>query len=158
MSTTGASPGPAADILDAMLALHRALARAAAAAFSETGVGTKQVQILREIRGARRVSQVELSRATSTDPAGLMRALEALERRGWVQRVGCEDDRRRKLVSLTPEGQRAMTLLDAHYESLRKLTHGSLKAAERRQFCALVAKVALTLEAAAAIGPDGEAG
>jgi len=158
MSTTGASPGPAADILDAMLALHRALARAAAAAFSETGVGTKQVQILREIRGARRVSQVELSRATSTDPAGLMRALEALERRGWVQRVGCEDDRRRKLVSLTPDGRRAMTLLDVRYQSLRKLTNGALTVAERRQFHALATKIALTLEAAVAIAPDGEDG
>jgi DNA-binding MarR family transcriptional regulator len=85
-----------------------------------------------------------------------MRALDALERRGWVQRAGCEDDRRRKLVSLTADGQRAMTLLDAHYESLRKLTNGALTSAERRQFSALAAKVAITLEAAAATSPVEE--
>jgi DNA-binding MarR family transcriptional regulator len=139
-------------------ALRRALSRAGSAAFSETGVGPKQVLILREIRSGKQVSQVELSRATSTDPAGLMRALEALERRGWVHRIGCEDDRRRKLVSLTRDGERAMTLLDVRYQSLRRLTNGALTVAERRQFHALATKIALTLEAAVAIAPDGEHG
>jgi DNA-binding MarR family transcriptional regulator len=129
------------------------MSRAAAVAFSQSGVGTKQVQILREIRGSKSISQVDLSRATSTDPAGLMRALDALERRGWVQRVGCEDDRRRKLVSLTPDGQRAMALLDANYEVLRKLTNRTLTPTEREQFCRLAAKLAVTLEAAAATSP-----
>ena len=156
MSTNVVSLGPSADILDAVRALRRAISRAAAATFSDTGVGPKQVQILREIRNSKGISQVELSRATSTDPAGLMRALDALERRGWVQRAGCEEDRRRKLVSLTADGQRAMTLLDAHYESLRKLTNGALTSAERRQFSALAAKVAITLEAAAATSPVEE--
>jgi DNA-binding MarR family transcriptional regulator len=129
------------------------MSRAAAAVFAETGVGTKQVQILREIRSSRSISQVDLSRATMTDPAGLMRALDALERRGWVQRAGCEDDRRRKLVSLTADGQRAMALLDAQYDALRKLANRALTAAEREQFSRLAAKVAVTLEAAAATAP-----
>jgi DNA-binding MarR family transcriptional regulator len=156
MSTNILSLGSSPDILDAVRALRRALSRAAAATFSDTGVGPKQVQILREIRSSRTVSQVELSRATSTDPAGVMRALDALERRGWVQRAGCEDDRRRKLVSLTPDGQRAMTLLDAHYQSLRKLTNGALTSAERKDFCSLAAKIAVTLEAAAITATAGE--
>jgi DNA-binding MarR family transcriptional regulator len=148
--------GSSPDLLDAVRALRRAVSRAAVATFSETGVGPKQVQILREIRSSRTISQVELSRSTSTDPAGIVRALDALERRGWVQRSGCEDDRRRKLVSLTPDGQRAMTLLDAHYESLRKLTNGALTSAERWEFCSLAAKIAVTLEAAAATATAGE--
>ena len=148
MSTT-VSIGSTPDVLAAVRALRRALSRAAVATFSDTGVGPMQVQILREIRSSRTISQVELSRATSTDPAGVMRALDALERRGWVTRAGCEDDRRRKLVSLTPDGQRAMTLLDANYESLRKLANGALTGAERREFSSLAAKIAVTLEAAA---------
>jgi DNA-binding MarR family transcriptional regulator len=156
MSTNTVSLGPSGDLLDSMRALRRGLSRAAAAVFSETGVGPKQVQILREIRSARGVSQVELSRATTTDPAGMMRALDALERRGWVERSECEDDRRRKLVSLTADGQRAMAELDVTYESLRKLANGALSSAERQQFCALAAKLAVTLEAAAAAAQGEE--
>jgi DNA-binding MarR family transcriptional regulator len=149
MSTNSIGIGSSADVLEAFRALRRALSRAAAATFSDTGVGTKQVQILREIRTSGSVSQVDLARTTLTDPAGMMRALDALERRGWVQRSSCEDDRRRKLVSLTAEGRRAVGELDATYESLRRLANGALSSADRRQFCALVAKLAVTLEAAA---------
>lgn len=156
LSTNTLSLAPAADVLHAYRALRRAMSRAAAAVFAETGVGPKQVQILREIRSDTSVSQVELSRATSTDPAGLMRALDALERRGWVQRVGCADDRRRKLVSLTADGHRAMTLLDAQYDALRKLASRALTPKEREQFCQLSAKLAVTLEAAAATVPPEE--
>jgi DNA-binding MarR family transcriptional regulator len=156
MSTNAIGLGQPADVLGAMRALRRALSRAAAAAFSGTGVGSKQVQILREIRSAGHISQVDLSRATVTDPAGLMRALDALERRGWVERSACEDDRRRKLVSLTADGRRAVGELDGTYESLRRLANGALTSAERRQFCSLAAKLAVILEAAAVSAPVEE--
>ena len=157
MSTNPIESGStSADALDAMRALRRALSRAAASVFSGTGVGPKQAQILREIRAARHISQVDLARATSTDPAGMMRALDALERRGWVQRSSCEDDRRRKLVSLTADGREAVTALDPAHDSLRRLANGALTSAERRQFCSLAAKLAATLEAAAAAAPAEE--
>src|SRR5512146_2710236 len=139
-----------ADILDAVGVVRRALSRAAASAFSGTGVGPKQVQILREIRSAGKIAQVDLSRATSTDPAGLMRVIDALESRGWLRRTSTERDRRRKLVALTPAGLRAMNDLERTYDSLRRLTNGALNDTERRQFCSLAAKVAVTLESAAA--------
>lgn len=147
--TTNAGLSGSTDVFDAYRALHRALSRAVAQAFSDTGVGPQQVHILREIRSSKKVSQVDLCHATSTDPAGMMRSLDALESRGWLQRVGCEDDRRRKLVSLTAEGQRAITLLDAHYDTLREFTNRALSTPERKQFCVLVGKIAVTLEAAA---------
>lgn len=104
--------------------------------------------ILRELRLAGPVSQVELARATMTDPAALMRALDALERRGWVTRTSSEDDRRRKLVSLTPDGRSAVGRLDAPYEELRALANGGLSEREREQFCELAARVVATLNAA----------
>jgi DNA-binding MarR family transcriptional regulator len=150
MSTMALSRAPAADVLHSFRVMRQALSRAAAAAFSETGVGPRQTQLLREIRRGKSVSQADLSRATSTDPAGLMRSLDALERRGWVKRVACEEDRRRKLVTLTAEGRSAMRLLDARYESLRKLTNRALTLTEREQFSALAAKLAAVLEATVA--------
>lgn len=138
------------DVLDALRVLKRSLSRAATAAFAETGVGPKQVVVLRELRRVGKASQVELSRATATDPAAMMRAIDALEIRGWVKRSSCEDDRRCKLVSLTAEGRRALRGIDAAYEELRALANGALAGAERARFCELASKLAVILEAAGA--------
>jgi MarR family transcriptional regulator for hemolysin len=144
------------DILESIRDLRRSLSRAATAAFADTGVGPKQVQLLRELRRGGNVSQVELSRATLTEPAGLMRALDALERRGWTRRESCDDDRRRKLVSLTPAGKRAVSQLDGSYEALRSVANGALSPKERLQFCALAARISAALHEAGAGVPVEE--
>jgi DNA-binding MarR family transcriptional regulator len=133
------------DVIASYRELRRAISRAAASIFSATGVGPKQVVILREMRSAGSVSQVALARATLTDPAAMMRALDALERRGWVFRVSSDDDRRRKLVSLTATGRHALEELDVSYESLRSAASSALSASEREQFCALADRIASTL-------------
>lgn len=140
------------DVLEAFRDLKRSLSRAALVAFAETGAGPTQVQLLRELR-AGAVSQADLARATFTEPAALMRAIDALERRGWTRRESCPDDRRRKLVSLTAEGRRAAAALDRAYETLRSGTNRALTRAERAQFCALAAKVAGRLDALGAAAP-----
>ena len=144
------------DVIDALRDLRRSLSRAATAAFSATGVGPKQVEILRELRRAGNLSQVELSRATVTEPAALMRALDALQRRGWTRREGCQDDRRRKLVSLTPAGERALAELDGTYEALSSVANRAISPRERAQFCALAAKIAAALHQHAGPAPAEE--
>ncbi len=145
-----------ADVIDALRELRRSLSRAAATAFAETGVGGRQIVVLRELRSAGRASQAALSRATMTDPAAMMRALSALERRGWVLRASCADDRRCKLVSLTPDGRRALAELDRPFEALRALANRALSGGERTRFCAIAAKLAAALERAAAAAPARE--
>jgi DNA-binding MarR family transcriptional regulator len=141
------------DVLDAIFDLRRSLSRGGTAAFSETGVGPRQVLVLRELRRAGSLSQVELSRATVMDPVSLMRALDALERRGWTRRESCPTDRRRKIVSLTPAGERALTGLDNAYEALRALANGALSPRERVQFCTLAARIAVAMQRADADAP-----
>lgn len=135
------------DLIAAVIRLRRSLTRAAASFASTTGVGPRQVGVLRELRHTGPLSQVELARSTATDPAGLMRAIDALEARGWVRRASSDHDRRRKLVSLTPHGERAFRAIDAAYAPLRQLADGALTDAERRQFVALTEKLAAALEA-----------
>ncbi len=142
------------DVLETLRRLRRSLTRAAGAVFAESGVGTKQVGVLRELRRFGSISQVELARATATDPAALMRALDALERRGWLQRSSCDGDRRRKLVSLTDDGRRALADLDAGYDKLSALAGEPLSPAERKQFIALAGRIAAALEAAGANAPE----
>lgn len=146
---------PAADVVDAYRVLRRSFTRAATAAFAGTGVGPKQFVVLRELRRLGKASQADLARATFTNPAAMMRAIDALEERGWVLRSSCEDDRRRKHVSITPEGRRALRGLDVAYEAMRSLANGALSAGERRQLRDLAAKVAGVLEPAAAGAPAG---
>ena len=134
------------DILEAVRDLRRSVSRAATAAFSESGVGPKQVLVLRELRRGGTVSQIELSRATLTEPVAMMRALDALERRGLTRRAACHEDRRRKLVSLTPEGGRAVGELDEAYEALSALANGALSPRERAQFCSLAARISKALQ------------
>jgi MarR family transcriptional regulator for hemolysin len=143
-----------ADVIDALRDLRRSLSRAATSAFAGTGVGGRQVVVLRELRHAGQASQAGLARATATDPASMMRTLDALERRGWVVRAGCADDRRCKLVSLTAAGRRALAELDAPYEALRALANRALSRDERAAFCAAAAKMAAALDAASAPTPD----
>ena len=144
------------NVLDAIFELRRSLSRGGTAAFSETGVGPRQVLVLRELRRAGSLSQVDLSRATVMDPVALMRALDALERRGWTRREACPEDRRRKLVStaIEPftafplEGKRALARLDGAYEALSALANGALPPRERAQFCELAARISAALQRA----------
>jgi membrane fusion protein (multidrug efflux system) len=144
------------DVVEAIRALKRAIARAAVGAFKDTGVGPQQFAVLHEVRRAGKASQAELARATFTDPAALMRALDSLERRGWVRRSSAGDDRRRKLVSLTPAGRRALVELDSAFEALRAQADGALSSRERKQFCSLAAKLASHLEAAGQAAPAAQ--
>jgi DNA-binding MarR family transcriptional regulator len=137
---------PRDDVFEALRNLRRALSRAAASAFADTGAGGRQVVVLRELRRSGSVSQAQLSRATLTEPAGTMRTLAALERRGWIARAGCAEDRRRKLVSLTPAGRRALVELDRPFEALLARANRALTRGERERFCATAAKLAAALD------------
>jgi DNA-binding MarR family transcriptional regulator len=141
------------DLIQSIVRLRRALTRAAATAFAGSGVGPRQLGVLRELRRAGPLLQVDLARSTATDPAGLMRAIDALEERGWVERSSSEQDRRCKRVSLTPRGKLALEELDVTYEPLRALAQGALTPAERRQFSALAEKLASAFEEAAQAPP-----
>lgn len=141
------------DVLEAVRQLRRSLSRAAAASFAATGVGSRQGVVMHELGRAGSVAQVELARATATDPAAMMRAIDALERRGWVQRSGCEGDRRRKLVSLTADGRRALVQLDQAMDSLRTLVNEALPDPDRERFCALAANLTARLNEAGAAVP-----
>jgi DNA-binding MarR family transcriptional regulator/N-acetylglutamate synthase-like GNAT family acetyltransferase len=54
----------------------------------------------------------DLSRELGLDPGYLSRILGCLERRGLIDKVRSETDGRRRLLSLTPEGEEAFSLLD----------------------------------------------
>jgi DNA-binding MarR family transcriptional regulator len=58
------------------------------------------------------LSASDLSRGLGLDPGYLSRVLASLERRGLIDKVRSETDGRQRLLSLTPEGEDAFSLLD----------------------------------------------
>ncbi len=53
------------------------------------------------------LAQSEVAEAVGIEPARLVRVLDELERRGWIQRMRSATDRRSHALFLTPEGQKA---------------------------------------------------
>ncbi|HSK99748.1 MAG TPA: helix-turn-helix domain-containing GNAT family N-acetyltransferase [Rubrobacteraceae bacterium] len=72
-----------------------------------------EARILFEIAHRDELTASELSRELGLDAGYLSRMLAGLERRGLVERVRSESDARRRLLSLTPEGRDAFSVLDA---------------------------------------------
>jgi MarR family transcriptional regulator, organic hydroperoxide resistance regulator len=72
---------------------------------AELGLALSEAQAiwLLEMRGA--LATKDFARALDVDPANASTLITKLERRGLVSREAADDDRRRRLVSLTAEGQ-----------------------------------------------------
>ena len=136
-------------VLDAIIELRRAAARAAVATFTGD-ISGRQVAILREIRESDSISQVNLARATASDPSLVVRLLDNLEKRGFVKRQRSKVDRREMAVSLTPRGLEVLGPLDDALARLTSAAENDLTAKERATFVALAAKIARSLTTVAA--------
>ena len=149
------------NVLDAIVQLRRAVARAAAVTFTGA-ISGRQAAILREIGACGPVSQVALARATASDPSALVRVLDDFEKRELVERRRSDSDRREMMVSLTSAGRRALGPLDVAHKRLADATAGPLTADERRVFTALAEKIRSSLSAlvedgvSLAKGPHGQ--
>jgi DNA-binding MarR family transcriptional regulator len=53
------------------------------------------------------LAQAEVAEAVGIEPARLVRVLDELERRGWIQRMRSATDRRSHALYLTQDGQKA---------------------------------------------------
>jgi DNA-binding MarR family transcriptional regulator/N-acetylglutamate synthase-like GNAT family acetyltransferase len=88
-----------------------------------------EARILFEIAHRDDPTASDLSRELGLDPGYLSRILAHLERRGLVEKVRSETDRRRRLLALTPDGEDAFSLLDSRSreevaEMLEELSEG----------------------------------
>src|ERR1700742_593968 len=62
------------------------------------------------------LAQSEVAEAVGIEPARLVRVLDELERRGWIQRMRSATDRRSHALYLTQDGQKAF----AHIKDLAR--------------------------------------
>jgi DNA-binding MarR family transcriptional regulator/GNAT superfamily N-acetyltransferase len=92
-----------------------------------------EARILFEIARGEEVSASGLSRELGLDPGYLSRILARLERGGLVDRVRSETDGRRRILSLTSEGEEAFSMLDERSrEEVVEMLEGLSEGDQRR--------------------------
>ncbi len=107
-------PGPAPadrvrahdDVLGYLLKhAHLALEQQTDAALAGTGLTARDLGVLRVIAGGEARSQQEVAAVLGVDRTSMVALLDALESRGIVARKPAEQDRRRNVIELTPDGR-----------------------------------------------------
>jgi MarR family transcriptional regulator, lower aerobic nicotinate degradation pathway regulator len=117
---------------------HTALFAKRFAAFDLTPL---QFAVLMRLREAGPLSQNLLGRETAMDPNTVQGVILRLLRRRLVTRSGSAEDKRRKLLSLTPDGRNLAERLVIEGQAITEETLAPLSAGQRRQFLGLLARL-----------------
>ena len=73
--------------------------------------------------------QIMLARAAGVDKSTTAYILDNMQARGWVERVDCEQDRRRLLIHLTPDAKLILPEISAHFVNLQRQFESPLEVA-----------------------------
>jgi MarR family transcriptional regulator, lower aerobic nicotinate degradation pathway regulator len=127
--------------------ISRAFARSSgllARAFEEEGDGLRgyHFRLLAALDEWGPASQAGLGRDTGIDRSDITAAMVELESRGLVSRHVDPSHKRRKIVTITAEGSERLKVLDAIVGRVQRQLLAPLKANERRQFLALLRRIA----------------
>ena len=100
-----------------------------------------QFAILNALMDAPGTDQVTLAARVAFDAATSGSVIGRLEAKGWVRREASPQDRRRKLLWLTPKGKKAVLAMAPKVAQVQELILLPLKAQERQQLMDLLAKL-----------------
>lgn len=121
------------------------------ALFAEHGLDSGEFDVLATLlRAGAPYSQrpTELFRSLMISSGGLTDRLLRLEKAGWVRRIPCPEDARSKRVQLTEAGRTLTEILFRQDMALESQILSALTDAEIETLSGLLAKLAMSLEAA----------
>jgi DNA-binding MarR family transcriptional regulator len=95
-----------------LVRLGEAVDRDFVARLTDLGLKPRHLRLLVLVDRAGRLNQRKLADELGMDPGNLVGVLDSLEADGLVARARGEGDRRQRLVSLTPDGKRALARAD----------------------------------------------
>lgn len=105
------------------------------------GITAVQFAILNVLMTEPGIDQVTLAGHVVFDVATIGSVIARLERKGWLRRGTDVQDRRRKLLWLTPEGEQVVLMLKSGVEAVQHRILEPLAPEERTQLVALLAKL-----------------
>ena len=100
-----------------------------------------QFALLNAVIDAPGLDQITLAKTVAFDPATSGSVIGRLEAKGWLQRQADVQDRRRKLLLVTPEGAKAVAKMSLAVSQVQKNILAPLSAAQQLQFMDLLAKL-----------------
>jgi MarR family transcriptional regulator, 2-MHQ and catechol-resistance regulon repressor len=130
-----------------LMKAHESLRRHAERHIHSLGIGFSDFAVLEVLlhKGPTPVNEIgSLVRLTS---GSITAAVDRLERKGLVERRNDPEDRRARVVHLTPEGSKLISCAFADHEAAMERATSALTPAERRQAAALLKKLGLGADA-----------
>jgi DNA-binding MarR family transcriptional regulator len=109
---------------------------------AEAGLHLREFAALNIIAARPGLTQHDLAAGAAIDASTLVATLDGLEQRGLAERQIQPEDRRKRAVFLTPEGEAALQRGRKFAARLGDELFGPLSAEERRRFEALLRKLA----------------
>lgn len=104
------------------------------------GVSPNRLELLCKLTGGE-ISQSDLQKAVSIDPAAVTRHVKQLEAEGILVRTRCEHDNRITLVQLTEEGKSKVAAFKMEKERFMEELQSDLTESERLQFIETLQKL-----------------
>jgi DNA-binding MarR family transcriptional regulator len=124
-----------------LVRIGEAVDREFVAALTDLGLKPRHLRLLVLVDRARQLSQRELAQQLRMDPGNLVAILDTLEAKGLVARARGERDRRQRLVSLTPAGNRLLAKALGATAAIDERVLAALPASQRRDYDAMTRSV-----------------
>src|SRR5579862_3634897 len=129
-----------------LMKAHRALSRHAMRSIEPSGLGLSDFAVLEVLlnKGPQRVN--DIGRRVDLTSGSITTAIDRLEARGLVARGLDDDDRRSRIVRLTPKGRaRIREVFGQHAAALEAASSG-LSRSERKSLIGLLKKLGVAAE------------
>ena len=110
--------------------LSSRLSRALAQTCADQGLTLSEWRLMAIIASGRSMSASDVTERSTMDAVAVHRAVMSLLRRGFIERVAVDGDKRIKQLVVTPTGQRAYEAIVPHARQLEEGLLSCLSAAE----------------------------
>jgi MarR family transcriptional regulator, 2-MHQ and catechol-resistance regulon repressor len=129
-----------------LMKAHRALSRHAMRSIEPSGLGFSDFAVLEVLlnKGPQKVN--DIGRRVDLTSGSITTAVDRLEKRGLVVRGLDDEDRRSRIVRLTPAGRGRIAEVFAEHAAALEVASNGLSKAERKSLIALLKKLGIAAE------------
>jgi DNA-binding MarR family transcriptional regulator len=138
------SPSPV-EVGQTYLQLHHQVHRLVDQAMCGAGLSLARAKVLMRLNEHGPMNQAKLAGLLKHAPRSVTDTIDALERDGLVKRSEDENDRRARILELTPSGREAFETSQTVWNKAMDEIFGSLTAGERVQLAALLNTIGTNL-------------